>query len=251
MDRHNRLLLSLGAILVVLFCSAGSTWVASPGQAGVHGGGAPVSPFIIEEGFEGTGTPTNFTQSSPGTAANFDYSAAPLTGSQSLYITDPGGSGNANAQVDFTASAADTMYAAFKWKPTASIASSSDIAWFQNAAANVKLGALHWRASDQVLAVTHTGPLSGTITAAITAGNTYWIKMRYIKASGAGNNAQIALWISTDGLSWSASPIQLTNGPQTDQAVVFKWDIFHSRNFDMVLDSVRIDTDDIAIEDVP
>ena len=239
---RNSLLLFLG-----LSCTAGS-WMASPGQPGVHGGGAPVSPFIIEEGFEGTGAPTNFTQASPGTAANFDYSAAPLTGSQSLYITDPGGSGNANVLVDFTASAADTMYIAFKWKPTASIASSSDIAWFQNAAANVKLGALHWRSSDQVLAVTHTGPLSGTTTAAVTAGNTYWIKMRYIKGTGA--NAQIAMWFSTDGSAWG-SPIQLTNGTQTDQAVVFKWDIFNTRNFDMVVDSVRIDTDDIAITDVP
>ena len=232
------------AVLVVVLSCTGATWIAGPGK-GAHGA---ASAFIIEEGFEGAGTPASFTQASPGTAANFDYSAAPLTGSQSLYLTDPGGSGNASALVDFTACAADTMYAAFKWKPTTAIASSSDIIWFQNAAATVKLGALHWRASDQVLAVTHTGPLSGTTTAAIVPGNTYWIKMRYIK--GTLNNAQIAMWISTDGSAWG-SPIQLTNGPQTEQPVVFKWDIFHSRNFDMVVDSVRIDTDDIAIGDVP
>ena len=68
-------------VLFVLFCA-----LIGAGNRVVNRGSAPPPSYIFNLDFEGTGTPSGW---SSGAGINYDYSADPLEGSDSLRITGP------------------------------------------------------------------------------------------------------------------------------------------------------------------
>ena len=140
----------------------------------VAGGGGGGPTFIIDEDFEGTGTPSSWYVS----GADFDYAAAALIGSQSARLS-------ANAQYigisDGGVLNHVELYGKFRFKPeTLPTGSFCKIMELQNSSF----------VAVMTIVIQPSGALEcgGTPTSdTMTAGTSYWIYWHYLK--GTGSNA--------------------------------------------------------------
>jgi hypothetical protein len=227
-------LLAFMAAATVAF---GDIWMVNPYNFVVTGN--------YDEGFEGIGIPTNWIDldSGPG-ASDWDYTTAPISGAQSLFLPDPS-SGAAEVAYDFPEDA-DEIWAAFKYKVSADPASStSDIVWFTSSVP-ADLARLR-QATNGTITCLVDATASGTIID-LTPGSVYRFKLRYVK--GTGSNEVLEVWIVADGSgSWGTSTSQ-TNGTSTARAGRLKFNGAATHNSDKTIDNVKVSTADIAITDL-
>lgn len=192
------------------------------------------------EGFEGTGAPTNWTAGGEG--VDWDYSAAPIKGAQSVQLLDT--ATTREAIWDFP-EAADEVWMAFIFSPSADPAANVDFVEILDGAG----------ATMAVLRETTTGTVSskvqGTYTGVIndmTAGASYRVKLRYVKGTGA--NETLETWVVIDGSAgWGTSASQ-TNGTDTGQSGQIKFRNPGATNHNQLIDNVFIKTSDIAITEL-
>jgi hypothetical protein len=205
------------------------------------------TPSTEMEGFEGTGAPTGWTDT--GTpSADFDSTSSPLTGSQSLLMTDVV-SGGKEVRFDFSQEA-DEFWVAWKASISALPATGTpDLFYIRdssgNALASVRVATATGNINGRVDAASGG---TGTTVAVMSAGSTWRFKVRYKK--GTGVNEEFEVWAVADGSgSWGTGRSQ-TNGTSTVQGGVYGLFNTSANNLDLKIDNVLIKTSDIAISEI-
>jgi hypothetical protein len=229
--------LAVGLILsITLPCMAGM-WMASPGK-GSH---AVVAAGGVE-GFEGTGAPAGWATS--GADIDYDSTASPITGAQSLAMADPVGA-DQSATYDFPEDA-DTVWIAFKYRESADPAvSTGEFCRLLNSSNTVLA---FWRTQTNGTLVFRVTSTNSTTVVDMTANTVYRVKMKYTKGTGADETLE--MWAVTDGSgSWGTSQI-LTNGADTTRADKLQFNQAANNNITMTWDNVKVSTSDIAIADI-
>lgn len=190
------------------------------------------------EGFEGTGAPTNWADSgSGGNTPNWDYTAAPLAGAQSLFLADTAANSR-GASHNFTN--ADQIWIAWKYKISADPAADATLIYISTDA-DVHLATLHV-ATNGTLAGYVDAVVGSTVTD-LTPGTAYRVKVRYVR--GTGSNETLEVWAATEASgAWGTSQTQ-TNGTSTAQPGKMFFDNFATFNTDLTIDDVLVKASDI------
>jgi len=221
---------------------------ALPSYAGgivMMGGGVPSgATYIINEGFEGTGAPTNWGETA--TDPNWDYTADPLVGDQSLYLpNDTEANGNKRIYATLPSTYSDLYLSAiFKVSDVFNIG--SDLLAINTTdvyTRNCKIAL----ASTGQFSVTASG---GTATysggSRLYAGDTtYYVMIHYIAGSGsdaAECHGYLATSPPADLTGWGTA-VSSTNGTAT--AAADRIFIGHSDDVTstgVIVDSVKVST---------
>lgn len=179
--------------LLLLLCAASA-------QAGVFVGfGSSAAPidYLINEDFEGTGTPTDWTVVS-GTV-DFDYATGCPSGSQCVSL-GPG------AVIDSpTFTDADETWTMFRARVTGSIATNPYFVSIYNSATIRASVALRY---NPRFGATVSGVVE-SYGSDISKDTWYYVLHRYVK--GTANDAVSTTWYSADGASWTQA-VSLTTG---------------------------------------
>jgi hypothetical protein len=229
--------------LLLLFVSVAmaDTWNMAPG-GGVHGGGGGGTIPSVAEGFEGTGAPTFWSDiSTGGLTVNWDYTAAPLVGAQSLFLQDSAAN-NRTALYDFPGQV-DEFWVAWRYKPSADPATNVGIINIIDVATN-GLAFIRTQTNGTVVIVVNATQSATLIDMA--PGTEYRFKVRWKKATVAANDEELEVWVAanSDG-AWGASVSQL-NGTSTAQADAVYFQMAAAYNMDQTIDNVLVKLSDIA-----
>lgn len=148
------------------------------------GGGGPT--LLVDENFEGTGTPSGWFSGS----ADFDYSAAALAGSQSLRV-----SGSQTPGVlDGGALNHGELWGKFLYNPEALPTSFTRIANLRDSGFNYLLEI--YILSTGILRLSSGGTIFTDTADAVSAGSTYRVYWRYKKGTGANQIAELGFAIT-------------------------------------------------------
>ena len=196
-----------GGTLNVGTLNVGSITVATAASAP-----ADTNTYLLNENFEGTGTPSGWTVSS-GAKVDFDYatSPAPLSGAQSLQVQ----STDNYARFDFTAQS--EVWGKFIWRSPSTLGTDKIMAFRDSSGAEIFKAQITGVGTYYFQAVCGTG--TADTAAAISTDTTYYVWVYY--KSGSGANAGYRIWFSTtdskpaDGSTSSAGD---TNGSRTTNA---------------------------------
>lgn len=188
------------AFLILTSCAIAGTWMASPG-AGSHGAGAPVGPtFLINETFEGTGTPTDWFTG----GADFDSTTSPLAGAQSARA-DTGEIIKAPSMNE------GTYYGKFLFR-TNGFTDVSNIMEVNDGSSSIFRILIE---TDGTVTIdTMVGPTATTV-ATMAANTLYYVWFLYQK--GSGSNGVYRVWFNTvntkpaDGSNNSAGGTDMTH----------------------------------------
>ena len=192
-----------------------------------------MASYLVDEDFEGTGTPTGWT----GTATiNYDYTPA-IHGTESAKITDTGTTYVTTP--DFAAQSDVWVFGAFNYS---AVTADAIILYLRNATSG-NAGYLSIRQSDMKIRFYHgtTSPSVGTTT--ISTGTTYYYWIHYIKGTGSDGVSQI--YLSTTTTRPSSPELSATNGSGT-------YDVEHIRYYDWtatsdyIFDVVRVSATEIV-----
>lgn len=160
-----------------------------------------VNAQIRFDDFEETGAPTGwFNQTG---TSDFDYTAAPLSGLQSLYSN-----GVSGTKLAYAALGADygTLYGAFMAKYSRLPAGAAFyIRFYIN---TTEKGYFGVNTAGKFQLVHGTGTATGTLV--ITPGTLYYVWFEYVAGSGA--NGVIRVYVSTDGIRPASAEAEVTNG---------------------------------------
>ena len=232
--------LILATLLLVAATSFAGTWMMGPGK----GSQAAASGLGVFEGFEGTGVPTQPTWSdisTGGNTVNWDYTTAPIVGSQSLFIQDP--TSNARtALYDFTGQA-DEIWVALRYRASADPATNAGILNIIDTGTNA-LGIVRTQTNGTIVILV-TATQSATIID-VTPGTNYRIKVRWKKASGLGNDEELQIWAAAESAGAWGATVSQTNGASTNQADAVYFQTVSTFNMDQVIDNVLVKTSDIT-----
>lgn len=196
--------------------------------------------FVVStayEGFEGTGAPTNWSAFPGSDTPDWDYTAAPLAGAQSLFLQDS----VANFRtVIWNFTDADQIWLAFKFKTSADPAADAACFYIQTDA-DATLATFHI-ATNGVMAP-YVDAVVGNTVIDFTPGTAYRVKVRYVR--GTGSNETLEIWAATEASgAWGTSQIQ-TNGTSTAQPGRALVDTFQTFNFNLTIDNALYKTSDI------
>lgn len=222
------------AVLMILGCASQSWAFGSAIQAVLATGyvaSDPCAGFVICEGFEGTGTPTNWTTS--GSTFNFDATTTPIDGSQ--YATADYNTSSGYISIPISPAMTD-VYMGFKLRVRNLPTSSNDIFEFRGASSYSSYITL--RSTGTVQAST-SGGAGGSITAAISANTTVFIKLYH--HVGSSVDTSLTIWTSPDGTTWTQKSTS-TNGNNYQQIAYMRFYTDIGNNYD--IDTVKIKATD-------
>lgn len=209
--------------------------------------GAPPATVATYQGFEETGLPTEATwidlDSGTG-ASNWDYTSAPISGSESLQLPDSS-SGASEVAFDFPADTDSNIYAAFKIKFSADTASATSDWVFFTSSVPADLARMRQNTTGQVQMV-----IDGTATGNLidmAVGTVYRVKLRYDGGSG---TEQMEVWIASEASGAWGSSLTSQNGTSTARASRIKFVVAATHNRDSFIDNVKVSTSDIAWSDL-
>ena len=223
-------LIILGVLLCTPLYSDMNTYVIGSG-----GGGG--GDYLVQEDFEGTGTPSGWTQFGSRPLPNFDYTSTVLEGTESMYLAGTG-YGLDSAVSTPTQSAGTDRYVAFMLRvpslPTV------DVVLLQLYNSTTPLGSIYLRWNGALLARIAGGSEAYGTSGAISANTTYYVKVRW----QAGEPATLTAWISSDGSSWT----QNVSANDANQTLGVTYNTFRSHeesNYTPIIDFVREANEDI------
>lgn len=151
---------------------------------------APAS-YLLQEDFEGTGTPTNWT---PTGTVDFDYSAAAIDGAQSLRINPT--SAIARVRLDLTTTYSE-LYLYYKFRVETQAASNFTVCQFYDGANSVVLGQIRF-ATGQKLQSRFGGVTGSTTVATYDLSTTYHVWVHVVQSSGSDGLCECGF--SSDGI---------------------------------------------------
>ena len=168
------------------------------------GGSGP--SFLIDEDFEGTGTPSGWGTTGSGTA-NFDSTTSPLEGAQSLRLT-----GTTNIISTTLTIQEPELWWKFRYKPASLPSVTLRIPLIYDSAFN-EIAKIILHTTGQL--IVDGGGIFELTTDSLSAGTEYWITGHYKKGSGA--NAVLECGFSTTDTRPSSGSkyAGATNGTQT------------------------------------
>jgi hypothetical protein len=194
-------------------------------------GGNIQTTFLVSEDCEGTGTPAGWTDAN-GTP-NWDYTAAPLLGSQSLYLSLAAAAHR--SRIDFTDQTEIWTY--FRFRVTNGTVSGGNITVAAYAAnGGAQANTLNLNASMRFIFDAGPSP-----TATVSVDTTYHVWFHY--QQGTGNNAVIDVGFSTDGIrpTSGANFAQRTDGSRTNLAGrLFLGTTSTNFGLDAIYDKIRV-----------
>lgn len=195
------------------------------------------------QGFEGTGAPSLWSDTSVSNTVDWDYTASPLVGAQSLFLASPA-SNYRMATYDFPEDA-DEIWTAWRMKVTQDAGNQNICFHIYDTGSSIAGGVL--TTSGQFwFYVTNYTPSANVIDMA--GGTEYRVKVRYVK--GTGSNETIEVWAAANGAgSWGTSQI-LTNGITTTRADSLRFYMGNTTGHNMTIDNVLVKTSDIAISEL-
>lgn len=187
--------------------------------------------FIVNENFEGTGAPSGFTTTGGTTAPDWDYTASPLSGSQSVYFA------TVSVAHKMTCTIADMselwIYFLMKFTNGSAPASQKTIG---NIFSSASAGFNFVVNTNMRIALGTPSPVT-----AISFDQLYHVWMHYRQGTGA--NAAIDIGFSTDGVRPTSGNnyAAITNSSQTILVgLVLLGSALTTLNFDMVIDNFKI-----------
>jgi PA14 domain/Chitobiase/beta-hexosaminidase C-terminal domain/Divergent InlB B-repeat domain len=189
--------------------------------------------------FEGTGIPTLWVDGSTGNTIDWDYTAAPLVGAQSLFMPDPA-SGDRWANYNYS-EVSDTIYVAF-WFRTSALPSAEFPIFEVLDSGNNALASVRLMTNGNV--VIRADAVSSASIITMSTNTTYRIKVRYVRGTGA--NETIQAWCNTNASGAWSSTQTLSNGTSTLQADRASFYNSPNINVNMTIDNVLVKTTDIA-----
>jgi hypothetical protein len=191
------------------------------------------------EGFEGTGAPALWTDTSTSGSVDWDYTTSPLYGSQSLFGADTS-SGVREVTYNFPEDA-DEIWIALRFRMSADPAAAAN--WFitlLDSGTNVNC---HLQIGSTGNLTGHVDTAASTVVRDIAAATTYRIKLRYKKGTGA--NEELEVWANSEASgTWGTSQVR-TNGTTTTRADALILTNTNTGNHDVTWDTVLISTSDI------
>jgi hypothetical protein len=223
--------------IITLLLSAG---LASANPMVVLTGGARAGTTELPEGFEGTGVPNAAWSdiSTGGQTVNWDYTAAPIAGAQSVQLTDPP-SGTKVFLYNFTQDA-DEIWFAFRYRESADPAGTVGLVNIIDVGTN-GLAVIRIQTNGTLLEMVDA--VQGSTVVDLTPGTNYRIKVRYKKGTGANEECQI--WAAADSAGAWGTPQQQLNGSSTLRADAIYFQNVPAWNQDQVYDNVIVSTSDI------
>ena len=169
-----------------------------------------IKTYLVRENFEGSGVPNKWADGGRPSAANFDYTADPLTGKQSLFL-------------DATTSASDAIvkfgdrseiWISFKLKFTGIGLSDFIYLLYLRDKGNVNVIRLFFYGNGtNVKFRLYNGTANGLGSQIVSNGTIYYLWLRVRK--GDGTNGISELYVSTDGKRPASPDISLTAGSNT------------------------------------
>jgi len=197
------------------------------------GEGSAATSYIMQETFDGVGTDQTWTDRAGTGTWDTDYAAgqAPLEGTHSLQCVTEGRS------LDW--SGVDTTYITFMVSLPANSTANYlfDLSDGTDAIGKIRLGDVEGTKYFELGYSGAASYITGS-NVAISANTTYYIKIKYVKGTGA--NASWQLWVSTDGSNWTDEG-SVANASDTTQLTRLQtWG-----SYEMVIDDVRVDESDI------
>lgn len=173
--------MAMRTIILILFLTVacfGQSGLRSPAFVGSLQRPA-ASGLLIDENFEGTGTPSPWTVAAPAASPNFDNASSPLSGSQDM---------KADVTVDVgayaTFAASSELWAQFEITHNTVPGSSVPVFWFTDTAVTSYLEVVMDTAGGLFIAPS-SGSNSGTTVDAVATGVQRWIFFHYKKGTGA------------------------------------------------------------------
>jgi len=194
-------------------------------------GGRSGTTFLVDEGWEGVGIPSGWS-STTGTP-NYDYSAVPLSGSESLYLSIAAAAHR--CAVDFTNM--DEAWFYFLMRYT----NGSAPGGARNVATIALNGSTTAVANFQIAATLRFNFGAANTTLVTTVDTTYHVWLHYKKGTGA--NSVIDIGLSTTGIRPTSGSgyAEVLNGAATSQVGrIMLGTIVTTTNFDFIYDNVRV-----------
>lgn len=175
------------------------------------GGGGFV--YLINQDFEGPGTPAGWSTTGSG-SADFDSTASPLQGAQSLRLD---GDPDSIAAI-VTVSEAEIFWK-FQYRTGTLPATPTDIPLIYDVSFN-EIAKISFHSTGQLIA--EGGGIFEITTDAMSAGTKYWIWGHYKKGTGANAVLECGFSAADDGRPTSGTKYAgNTNGTQTADAELF------------------------------
>jgi hypothetical protein len=203
----------------------------------VGGGNAGPTSVTTYEGFETTGAPSGlWTDTSSGNTVNWDYTASPLAGAQSLFMADST-SGFRQITYDFPEDA-DEIWIAFRIRHSALPSANSTYLSITDSAGNALANSRITTGGNVSAAVDTTQGLTAVI---ISAGSEWRLKYRYKR--GTGSNEELSVVGGTTSFGTIRTQ---TNGTSTARAGKIIITEQNNVNADLTIDNVFIKTSDIT-----
>ncbi len=193
------------------------------------------APFLIDENCEGTGTPSGWVDLSG--SPNWDYTASPLVGSQSLYCPMVGAACKTRTN-DFTGGAIPEVWVYFRMKATNGTNPSTATTFMGIGASGTPGSTATWRILSTLRMCTATG--AGTVST-ISLDTDYHFWIHYLKGTGA--NAVVDIAFSTSGVRPTSGNnfFEVTTDVNTfDAARISLGGGSTTMGMDIVFDTIRV-----------
>ena len=205
--------------------------------AGSQSAVVPTVTYLINEGFEGTGFPTESFNSAAGAPAglDYDYTADALSGSKSLYADYVNTVMSLETNV-FASST--TLYVGAKIKPK-TIGGTNQQGFIVFYDVNNIRGSVFLWISGAVSASPSGGTIVTSSAGVLQVDTTVYLKVRAV--SGTGSNSTMTVWTSTDGTLWTERA-HSSNGTFTGN-----WEkvgLEFRNSYDFIVDDVKVANED-------
>lgn len=221
-------LIIIGVLLCTPLYSDMNTYVIGSG-----GGG----DYLVQEDFEGTGTPTGWTQYGQRPLPNFDYTATVLEGDQSMHLSGTGWGFDQAVNTPEQTAGTD-RYTAFMYQMPS--ISPTDITTLEICNGSTTLGSLKQWINGALIAKLTGGTEAYSASGVISINTTYYTKVRW----QAGSPAVLTVWISSDGQNWTQA-VQANDVNITDGMTHVRFRSKEDDGVTPIIDDVRISDDDI------
>jgi len=200
--------------------------------------------YLLEEKYEGVGIPSghSYVDSSGTNKVDWDDTTPTMEGSESVYVPDPGGSGQNKLNIEPGADADEMWFSVMFILADTPSAEGKFLRWSDTAGSDVVRVGIS--SSNNIRIVTNLGGSVSTDVCTVTPGTTYWIKLRAKKGTGA--NAEAEVWCTSTTTTWGTSQTS-TDGTWTTQLDFVEINNFYSQNYSYNYDHLIIDTSDIPI----
>lgn len=219
-----------GLIFVPSYLTAGAVISPGPIMRTINTGNA----YLIEENFEGTGTPSGWTTGGTGTI-DFDYATSPLEGSQSLQLVNASGA-DLRAVKTFTSSSGTIwMYWIMRNAPN-----NRNLVYLRDATDSTTLARVG--SSGLAWQLTH-GSVTDVAEGTFATASTYHCWLEYTESSGA-NDGVLNLYTSSNATRPGSPTASMVNGNGTAQAGAIRLAI--SNNGTMEYDKARVSESEIG-----